>query len=280
MKYCRYCGGEVSDNAKACGHCGRWLVAEADVPPAAEPVAPELPSGAETQEPVGFESQRTGPVTVAPGAVERGLPPPRTIRPQATSISPRRKRGIPVWAWPVAGFLMVLVVAPVVIATGGLNVAGQVPDVPTPTPAPTARPEPPAGEITILLGTDDVWKTLDAGQPVVVEWVWGVCDQTLIQENLYALTYKVTIDGDEVAVGSMAEYRTDLREEEHSGIRAWWQYYSFPIGVFESRSQHMLSLERGFTRQVTDGCDVDGDGNLDWYGPDTVFTSSLQLMFR
>jgi hypothetical protein len=40
MKRCPYCGADVSDTAKACGHCGRWLPAE----PQPEGVAPPVPA--------------------------------------------------------------------------------------------------------------------------------------------------------------------------------------------------------------------------------------------
>jgi hypothetical protein len=48
MRYCAYRGGEVSESAKACGHYGRWLDAEASVPPGPEPAVLGLRSGAET----------------------------------------------------------------------------------------------------------------------------------------------------------------------------------------------------------------------------------------
>ena len=54
--------------------------------------------------------------------------------------------------------------------------------------------------------------------------------------------------------------RTELREEELGGLHAWWQYYAYPMGAFRSGSTHWLDLERGFSRDVTDGCDGDGDG--------------------
>jgi hypothetical protein len=40
MNPCPYCGGEVSDTAKACGHCGRWLPAEPTASPPTQPAPP------------------------------------------------------------------------------------------------------------------------------------------------------------------------------------------------------------------------------------------------
>jgi len=51
MRYCPHCGGEVSDTAKACGHCGRWLPQEAEQAPESVALPPsEGPAPAATSD--------------------------------------------------------------------------------------------------------------------------------------------------------------------------------------------------------------------------------------
>jgi len=102
----------------------------------------------------------------------------------------------------------------------------------------------------------------------------------LLEDNIAAVDFKVTIDGQVMAIGNMAKYRAEVREEELSGLHAWWQYYAYPLGTLRSGSAHWFELERGFSKRVTDRCDGDGDGNPDWYGPDSVITISLHLTVR
>jgi hypothetical protein len=358
MKYCRYCGGEVSDTAKACGHCGRWLAGEPAMPPST--AAPE-------------EREHVGPEAVAPPAVEAVFPepkepaptplaarpemehgvrrpaavevvecqapaeppdelpsararevqpaaavPPAQVRPPETRevkeepplpprgsavahepakpVSPlapppaKVRRRIPAWVWGLGAVAIILIAGAALVASGALTLPSQQMAAPraTVTPAATRRatrepasvPAPAVEPLTIHLGTEDVWQTVDADQPVFVEWVWGVCDPALIADNLDALDFKVTVDGKVTAMGNMAEYRTDLREEESSGVHAWWQHYSYRLDSFRSGSAHWLDLERRFSRRVTDGCDLDGDGEVDWYGPGSVRSSSLHLVVR
>lgn len=346
MKYCRYCGGEVSDTAKACGHCGRWLATQPAVPPPApasqeeeqaelEPVAPR------PVEPVSTEPEELKPVTpsvppeleqgvsasllreevkpepLAPSPAEHPLPEAREVQPaagvppievgppetrrvkqeppaqapverQALALKPSRR--IPVWAWGLGAVAILLVAGAALVGSGALRLPGQQPAAPRPTAtlaatpwatrAPASAPEPVMEPLTISLGREDVWQTVDADQEVIVDWVWGVCDPALIEDNLDALEFKVTVDGEVVSLGNMADYRTELLEEESGGLYAWWQHYAYPLGGFGSGSTHWLDLERSFSRDVTDGCDGDGDGSPDRYGPESSLTSTVHLVVR
>jgi len=318
MRYCRYCGGEVSDSARACGHCGRWLAKGPACRTSVDTGPPELPEEAEPSEP---PSDAPVPVTAVPPEEVEAQPPvplpverprpepdetaraPLTRRPRmpappeleeprpiATPPPTKPKRGIPVWAWGVAALVPVVAVGAALAVIVGIGWPGQdfAPGRATPTlvatpwatQAPTSVREPASEPTTIRLGTDDVWETADPDQSITVEWVWGVCDPELVEENIDAVEFKVTVDGRVVAMGNMAKYRTEVREEERSGLRAWWQYYAYPMGSFDSGSVHWLELERGFRRDITDGCDADKDGSLDWYGPDSVIAPVLHITVR
>lgn len=135
--------------------------------------------------------------------------------------------------------------------------------------AAVATATPVLEPVSFLLVAEDRRETVGSHQPVVAEWRWGVRDPALLEENNNATTFTVTVDGRVVAGGSMAEYRTEMLEEEVDGIPVWFQCYSHPIGAFEAGSSHWLQLERGFSREVTDGCDLDGDGDPNWFGPDS-----------
>jgi len=302
MKFCRYCGGEVSDTAKACGHCGRWLAVEPTSPPPGE-----VPADAERTEPqpvvpseerISSEPGALAPVPPpsppepeqvvrAPGATDEGVLGPPALSGAAAS-SPEPKRHIPAWAWGLGAVVIVLVVGTALVVNGAVGLPGQQTTKPKATlvatswatRAPAYLPTPMVESVTVLLGREDATKTVQAGQPVVVEWVWGVCDPTLLEQNIAALDFTVTIDGRVTATDDMARYRTEVREEELSGLHAWWQYYSYPLGSLESGSSHSFELERSFSQQVTDGCDLDADGNPDYYGPDSSTASTLHLTVR
>jgi hypothetical protein len=309
MRYCRYCGGEVSDTAKACGRCGRWLETESvappsadgpteaehveperDEPPLAEPVPPE-PEGLKTLPPAAPPEMdqvqpggATAPVEVAPPETTEARTEPIAVSaPEVPAFAGEPKRRIPIWVWGLGALVIVLVAGAVLAMSGAIGLPGQQATgaAATDTTGSAARPaETPAPEpVTVRLGREAASETVRAGQPVIVEWLWGVCDPELLDENIFALDFKVTVDGEVVALGKMARYRTEVREEEH-GVHGWWQYYAYSLGSFRSGSSHWVELERGFSQQVTDGCDVDGNGSLDWYGPDSTFVSSLHLTVR
>lgn len=104
-----------------------------------------------------------------------------------------------------------------------------------------------------------------------------MCKPEVIQDNLDALTFKVTVDGGVDATGSMAQYRSGVREEDWEAGHVWAVYYSYPMGAFEVGSLHWLELEYQFSRAITDGCDSDADGQQDMYGPGLFGLMRLEI---
>jgi hypothetical protein len=326
MKYCRYCGGEVSDTARACGHCGRWLASEPATPPpgvpeqgrqvesesvvssCVRPLSPESPRSEQAAgvppategmapEPPSAERQEVQPAAVvqpveAASPVERDVkrkpPAPSPAQRPDSPQKPRRSTRLRVWG--LAIIVIIVVVGAALVMNSIRGPGGQQAAQPRSTSSlvatagvprsPSSVPTPGLQSVTVLLGRSDATKTIKADQPVVVEWAWGVCGPALLEENIAAVDFKVSLDGFVLATGEMAKYRTEVREEDITGIHAWWQYYAYPLGTFRSGSSHHFELERGFSQQVTDGCDLDGDGNPDWYGPDSVTTTRLDLAVR
>ena len=131
---CPYCGEEVSDNAKACGHCGRWLVAEPSTP---SPVPPS-----------------------APPEMERPAPAPP---PAAAPSPPKARRGVPGWVWGIVGVVAVVAVLAVLVATGVIRLSDRQ-AVPTPSP-PTATLRPASIPTPSVLVYDD-FSNPTSGWPV------------------------------------------------------------------------------------------------------------------
>jgi hypothetical protein len=144
---------------------------------------------------------------------------------------------------------------------------------PPPSATPTLEP------VTVRLrGGEGRRETVGANRPIIVEWGWAVCDPGLLQENLDALTFEIRLDGAVMASGPMQEYRGPVGEEDRSGgVHTWGVSWSYPLGPFESGSSHQVELLWNFTRAVSDGCDSNGDGQLDVFGPG-VSTLGLELV--
>ena len=322
---CPYCGGEVSDTAKACGHCGRWLPVEPAVPSTTE-AARRCPNCGQAVPATARACGHCGQWLAAGPAA----PPPAAAPP---------KRGVPGWVWGLIGVAVVVAVAGALLGTAVIDLASRQaappptnmpeavaragttataqpsatwktaatatarrmpgPSIDTPAPpdtpmpstdtpipaaptsvAPVATPMPALKPVTFLVRDPEGRReTVTAHQPVIARWRWGVCAQELLQDNLDALTFKLTVDGQVVATDStMAQYRSEVREEdfEEAG-HVWAVHYFYPTGTFESGSFHWLELEYQFSRAVTDGCDTDGDGNLDMYGPGHWQIPALRL---
>jgi hypothetical protein len=100
----------------------------------------------------------------------------------------------------------------------------------------------------------------------------------MLQDNLDALTFELRLDGAAVASGPMEANRGVIREEDRpSGIHTWAVDWSYQVGPFQAGSSHRLELIWTLSRTVSDGCDVDGDGQLDAYGPGLVTSRSFEL---
>lgn len=154
----------------------------------------------------------------------------------------------------------------------------------TPTPLPPTPPAPaatprPALQPVILRprGPEPARETVAAHRPIAARWGWAVCSPDVLQDNLDAISLEVTVDGRVVATGSMAEYRSPVEEGEVRGVQVWQAHWEYPMGALESGSFPWLELKWNLSRAVTDGCDFNGDGQLDVYGPGTSGVTRLEV---
>jgi hypothetical protein len=100
-----------------------------------------------------------------------------------------------------------------------------------------------------------------------------------LQDNLQALTFELKLDGAVIASGPMEGDRGPVREEDRpGGLHTWGVDWSYQVGPFQSGSSHWLELQYILSRAVSDGCDSDGDGQADVYGPGVAFPQRLELV--
>jgi hypothetical protein len=100
----------------------------------------------------------------------------------------------------------------------------------------------------------------------------------VLQDNLDAITLELSLDGSVIASGTLTEYRGQVREEDRGGgLHVWAVGWSYPVGAFHSGTSHSLQMKWNLSRTVTDGCDADGDGQLDMYGPGMVAVQKIEI---
>ena len=135
MKRCAHCGGEVSDTARACGHCGRWL-ATGPAGVAADPQAGRRCPHCRELVPASAQACANCGEWLEPGPSARR----------------RIGRGLPVWGLVLIGFLgAILVVGATYVVMNRWPVWQQARLAPTPNSAgvqPTATSGAVASEAT------------------------------------------------------------------------------------------------------------------------------------
>lgn len=148
-------------------------------------------------------------------------------------------------------------------------------DAPPIAPAVSGAPAAEPLTLTVEEGTHRVEVT--ASQPIIATWAWLACDPQLLQNSLAALAFQVTVDGQLAAAGDLADYRSEPQAELLEERSVWVVYYSYSMGPFAAGSSHWLEIEWQLSQTVTDGCDMDGDGNLDLYEPGSLGTDRLEM---
>ncbi len=213
-----------------------------------------------------------GGPAATPEATDTPYPPPtslstQTAVPPTHTAPPPTETPVPATPTPVP---------PTEAAAPPTN----TPVPPTPTssePTPTATPilEP----MTLRLrGAGAQSAVVDVHRPVIAQWGWGVCDPGVLQDNLEAISLELSLDGSVVASGPLTEYRGEVREEDRGGgLHVWAVDWSYQFAPFASGTSHSLEVKWNLSRAVTDGCDADGDGQLDIYGPGMVAVQGREI---
>lgn len=212
-----------------------------------------------------------GCATPAPAPTATATVQQEAVEPTAT---------VPPTSTPVPSATATFTYAPTKTATPVPTQTATSTSLPSPTTPPASpTPTPVLEPITLSIrGLEARYETVEDHRPVIVEWRWGVCNSDVLTENLDAITFEVTVDGTVVATGNLAQQRSAVREEDtDDGVHVWVTYWSYPMGAFASGSFHWLEVEWHFSRAVTDGCDFDGDGHLDVYGPGVLGVQRLEV---
>jgi hypothetical protein len=148
------------------------------------------------------------------------------------------------------------------------------PVLPTNTPQPLPTDTAALPTATISAPPPSATPTLE---PVTVR-LRGEEERRLLQENVDSMIFEIRLDGAVMASGPMQEYRGPVAEADGAGgVHTWGVSWSYPLGPFESGSSHQVELLWTFSRAVSDGCDSNGDGQLDVFGP-SVSTLRLELV--
>jgi len=140
----------------------------------------------------------------------------------------------------------------------------------TNTPAPAAQivptspqataPQKPAVEISVYCGLFGASpEAAEVDQPVVLTWGWHAATEAYRQDYIDAASFSIQIDGENVDVSSVAP----VLSSQSNDFSATW---SLPPRTFTAGT-HQTILNVTLSRQITDGLDLDNDGNLDLYGP-------------
>jgi hypothetical protein len=211
--------------------------------PAAAPEATDTPYRTQTPSPTYTP---VPPTRMVPPPTETPAPPTPTSPPPTETPPPPTNTPIPATATPAA---------------------------PTATPTPTLEPV-----AVRLRGGEHPQETVHARRTVIAQWGWAVCDPAVLQDNLDAITLELSLDGSVIASGTLTEYRGQVREvDPGGGLHVWAVDWSYPVGAFESGTSHLVEMRWNLSGAVTDGCDADGDGQLDMYGPGMVAIQRLEI---
>lgn len=149
--------------------------------------------------------------------------------------------------------------------------AAPPPVVPTqaipPTPVPQASPttEPPStlqpgAEVSVYcgyIGESPVYVSI--GQPVTLQWKWGAASDAYRQDYIDAAAFHLRFDAQVVNLSAATPTL-------HACDQQFCVTWRLPPMVL-SPGSHEAILTVALSREITDGFDLDQDGNLDVYGP-------------
>jgi hypothetical protein len=132
----------------------------------------------------------------------------------------------------------------------------------------TARPlqtvQPTITEIDLFCGAlADTPQIVSIGQQISFYWRWGAATEELVQNYIEAASFFITLD-DEML--SFVTIRSESPCEAGRHCATW--RLSSPMTL--DPGSHSLRLGITLDREVTDGLDLNLDGELDTYGPGTV----------
>lgn len=101
------------------------------------------------------------------------------------------------------------------------------------------------------------------GQSLVLTQGWEAATRELVDDYLANVIQIVSFDGR--LISTYSAYKTDVFYNEPTDT--WRVFWSFDMGPVAA-GQHYTEWTQMFNRQITDGLDMNGDGQPDQYGPE------------
>jgi len=236
---CTNCGKEVPDNAKVCGYCGHKLKVVDPLPTAITPK--EVPAGKAT---------RTG--------------------------------GVPAWIWVVGG-LALTALAFMLFTQFSLWVsrARQNPQsnsavgVVQPTAnedgqSSSSSAEEPAAEgptsVSVYSGEAEV----PAGSEIELTGGWVATTPELVSEYFDSIEAYVTVDGEPRSIGTPFLAEVQEGDYDGDGNPDYSGYWYIPMSALEA-GRHVILVTIFYSYPITDGFDLDGNGEEDIYSEDEFY---------
>lgn len=205
--------------------------------------------------------------------IEPPKPPAQPVPTPSSAAAPKQSSP---WVWVAAGLGLLLIVAlgggGILFAQNGMPFLATPTNTPRPTstqrptsaPTQTSKPTPlpmPAEEVSVYCGYfGDSPVYLDTGQPVILYWKWGAATDEYRQDYIAAASFALQLDGSFLDLSNAAQ---SLHTCEEGGLCVTWR---LPPIMLE-RGNHKVIMTVTLARELTDGFDLDQNGELDIYDP-------------
>jgi len=132
-----------------------------------------------------------------------------------------------------------------------------------PSAVSPAEPAPPGSqpsvEVSVFCGYFGVSPvTIGSGQPILLYWKWGAASDDYLQDYVDAATFELRLDG-EIFDISAASVSTSTCEDAPRCVT--WRLPPMTLG----EGAHDVVMTTTLSHEITDGLDLDQNGELDTY---------------
>ncbi len=110
-------------------------------------------------------------------------------------------------------------------------------------------------------------------QPLEVRWSWTAKSIDLLNQFKAGTTLSVTLDGQALTQPEQYWSQPQLQENEAS---MFWKYDLPPL----TPGSHLVEFVVSTDKQLTDGQDENGDGQLDTFGPGDILVGYTEVVVK
>jgi serine/threonine protein kinase len=129
----------------------------------------------------------------------------------------------------------------------------------------------PSPNLLILYPFCNCRRTAYGDQPLEVRWRWGAQTPEYLDQFKAGTTLTVTVDG--APVENPQQYWTPPQVSAGEAEMFW----SYPLPTLEPGA-HVVEFTVWSDKQLTDGLDENGDGQLDTYGPGNILVGYVEVV--